>query len=237
MIALVTLSSLGPSGCTSQGTFQPQAFIPGQMAFGPPGAARAFPLPPRWATALPPVPETALKTQAPMRDWTAIVIHHTATATGSVESIHEAHLKRKTKDGVAWQGIGYHFVIGNGNGMPDGAIESTFRWREQMQGAHAGNEEYNQRGIGIVLVGNFEETAPTPAQLAAVKSLVSRLKGQLKIPANRVVGHRDIRETACPGRYFPLAEVGAVPGQTVIAESVESLQPLQVAGSQRSEQP
>jgi N-acetyl-anhydromuramyl-L-alanine amidase AmpD len=117
------------------------------------------------------------------------VIHHTATSRGSVESIHEAHLQRKDKVGNAWLGIGYHFVIGNGNGMVDGAIESTFRWREQLHGAHAGGSEHNQHGIGIALVGNFEEEPPSPAQLAATKRLVAALKSEYRIKSDQVVAH------------------------------------------------
>jgi hypothetical protein len=91
------------------------------------------------------------------REWDSIVIHHTATSQGDVASIHETHVKRKDGAGNNWLGIGYHFVIGNGNGMGDGEIEPTFRWREQMHGAHAGDKQHNQHGIGICLVGNFDE--------------------------------------------------------------------------------
>jgi N-acetyl-anhydromuramyl-L-alanine amidase AmpD len=106
-------------------------------------------------------------------------------------------------------GIGYHFVIGNGHGMPDGAIEPTFRWRQQLHGAHAGssNPQYNQQGIGIVLVGNFEKDAPTTAQMNAAKSLVRTLKAAYHISAQNVLGHRDVRATECPGKLFPLTEV------------------------------
>src|SRR5262245_20642940 len=63
------------------------------------------------------------KPTAKPRDWKYVVVHHTATESGSVESIHESHLKNKDKNGNPWLGIGYHFVIGNGAGMPDGMIE------------------------------------------------------------------------------------------------------------------
>ena len=141
------------------------------------------------------------------RDWKHIVIHHTASATGNVNSIHESHLKKKDKNGNHWMGIGYHFVIGNGNGMGDGEIESTFRWREQLHGAHAGANEYNQHGIGIALVGNFENAPPSPAQLAAVKRLVAVMKSEYGIGSNKVIGHKDVKATACPGKFFPIAEV------------------------------
>jgi hypothetical protein len=141
------------------------------------------------------------------RSWHSIVIHHTAASFGSVESIHEAHLARKDANGNRWLGIGYHFVIGNGNGMSDGQIEPTFRWRQQLHGAHAGDREHNQSGIGIALVGNFDESPPTPVQLDSVKRLVAALKAAYSIDSESVLGHGEIKATACPGKYFPMAEV------------------------------
>ena len=147
------------------------------------------------------------------RDWKHIVLHHTATTSGSVESINAAHLKNKDKNGKPWLGIGYHFVIGNGNGMADGAIEPTFRWRTQIQGAHAGsnNKDFNERGIGICLVGNFEKSPPTAAQRKSVKLLVKTLRSEYGIPVAAVVGHKEIRasSTECPGKYFSVAEVAS----------------------------
>lgn len=145
--------------------------------------------------------ETVLNPSESARDWTAIVVHHTATERGSVESIHQTHLARK------WLGIGYHFVIGNGQGMDDGLIEETFRWRGQMHGAHAGRNEYNQHGIGIALIGNFENTPPTPAQIESLTELVTRLARTYQIPPDRIFGHGELKTTACPGRLFPLAEL------------------------------
>ena len=137
------------------------------------------------------------------RKWRHIVLHHTATSAGSVESIHEAHIGR------GWDGIGYHFLIGNGKGMDDGEIQSTFRWREQMHGAHAksSNNEYNEYGIGICLVGNFQESDPSDAQLASVKRLVSVLKHEYQLTESQVVAHRDVKATACPGKNFPIGEI------------------------------
>jgi hypothetical protein len=135
------------------------------------------------------------------------VIHHTATPRGSVESIHRAHLARRDSNGNPWRGIGYHFVIGNGQGMPDGQIGPTFRWRDQMAGAHAGEAKFNEQGIGICLVGNFEEQAPTDAQLQSFVALASSLTADYEIPDSNIKGHRDIKSTACPGRNFPLQEL------------------------------
>ena len=143
----------------------------------------------------------------PERRWEFVVIHHSATTRGSVESIHRDHQSRRDGDGNPWLGIGYHFVIGNGNGMPDGIISPTFRWKQQLHGAHSGTLRHNGRGIGICLIGDFEETAPTEAQRKSVTSLIRMLTDRYEIPAKKVKGHSQIRATACPGRYFPFKKI------------------------------
>jgi len=161
------------------------------------------------------------------RPWKYIVLHHTAADSGSVESIHETHLQRKDSSGHPWLGIGYHFVIGNGKGMTDGEIEPTFRWREQLHGAHAGgtNPEYNQQGIGIVLVGNFQKQRPTQQQLLSVKRLVRSLAEDYGIASTNIIGHKDIRATECPGELFPLQDVVADLDESFDPKDVHSLNP------------
>ncbi len=165
------------------------------------------------------------------RDWKYIVIHHTASEKGSVESIHEEHLQKKDANGNAWLGIGYHFLIGNGNGMPDGEIESTFRWRQQLQGAHAGSSDpvYNQQGIGICLVGNFEKHAPSSEQMTALKKLVRTMKGEYRVASKNVIGHRDVRATECPGKLFPMDEVANEPIDFQFSEAMPANPGLNVA--------
>lgn len=176
-----------------------QAGVPGTVPKPPPADAdggREFPTRPGdWLPA----------SQA--REWKYIVLHHTAVNSGDVDSIHQAHLKNKDKSGKPWLGIGYHFVVGNGQGMNDGEVEPTFRWKQQLPGAHAGVADYNQRGIGVVLVGNFEERPPTTMQLKAVKQLIGLLTKEYSIPASGIIGHGDVKATECPGKMFPMQEV------------------------------
>ena len=146
--------------------------------------------------------------------WEYIIIHHSATETGSVESIHEEHLKRRDAEGNHWLGIGYHFVIGNGHGMPDGTVQSTFRWNEQIHGAHSGIAVFNSRGIGICVIGNFEEAAPSKAQLDSLKTLVKVLSVRHRITPKNFMGHTAVKTTACPGKHFPLNEVRQVISET-----------------------
>ncbi len=91
--------------------------------------------------------------------------------------------------------------------MEDGEIEPTFRWREQLAGAHAGIGAYNQQGIGVCLVGNFDKRPPTSAQLASLKRLVATLTAEYGIPVKQVVRHGDVKATACPGKLFPMQEL------------------------------
>lgn len=139
--------------------------------------------------------------------WRYIVMHHSATEQGDVASIDAVHKRRVDAQGKPWLGIGYHFVIGNGQGLADGKIEPTFRWQKQLAGAHAGAGAYNTAGIGVCLIGNFESSPPTPRQLAAAKEVVALLATRYKIPPKQIVRHRDVKATECPGKHFDLQSV------------------------------
>ena len=209
MFGFVTVTTLCGNGCMQSAALPPADISRSHRSWRVPDVARinsATPYSP--TTPTPGFPSAnPWKPTVAARDWKYIVLHHTASSNGNVESIHETHLQRKDSDGNPWLGIGYHFVIGNGQGMGDGAIEPTFRWKQQMHGAHAGDREYNQQGIGIVLVGNFDEQPPSPAQLTAVKRLVQILRTEYNITSDRIVGHGKVKATNCPGKYFPLYEV------------------------------
>ncbi|HRA88896.1 MAG TPA: peptidoglycan recognition family protein [Planctomycetaceae bacterium] len=143
-------------------------------------------------------------------EWTYIIVHHSATESGSVESIHADHLNRRDANGNPWLGIGYHFVIGNGQGMPDGTVQATFRWKEQIHGAHSGMSLYNARGIGICLIGDFQQNPPSHAQIASLKQLVKVLATRHRITPDHFMGHAAVKPTACPGKHFPLNEIRRV---------------------------
>ena len=165
--------------------------------------------------------EVSLSSQVPIRSWKFIVLHHSATQSGSLESIDEIHRQRKDSSGRNWKGIGYHFIIGNGHGMEDGELRATFRWNDQLSGAHAGIRSYNDYGIGICLIGNFEKSGPTSAQMKTATQLVAHLKDEFGILPEQVVKHGDLKATACPGRLFPIEKIaqssdaGLQPGSDV----------------------
>lgn len=139
------------------------------------------------------------------RTWRYIVLHHSGTDSGSAASFDRSHRNR------GWDGLGYHFVIGNGHGTGDGKVEVGYRWTKQKTGAHAGRPRpsvnlLNEQGIGICLVGNFNNEPPTKKQRASLHRLLNWLSARCGIPKARILVHRDCKVTECPGRHFPARE-------------------------------
>jgi len=119
-----------------------------------------------------------------------LVLHHSAIAKDlKVEEIDRMH---KSK---GWAGIGYHFFI-----TKSGEIFSG-RPLNRM-GAHV--DGHNHESIGICFSGNFMEEELTHEQRQAGVALVKWLKYKVYGNKVKVVGHKEIDSTACPGRNFPL---------------------------------
>lgn len=135
--------------------------------------------------------------------WSHIVIHHSGSAVDTLKSMNESHLQKK------WDGIGYHFVIGNGVRTIDGKVEETFRYRQLKDGAHTLTPDmfYNKNALGICLVGNFNETLPTEKQMTSLKNLLLTLKNKYGILNKNILIHREAKATECPGKNFPIEEI------------------------------
>lgn len=150
---------------------------------------------------------TAAATPEPVavRQWEFIVIHHSATDSGSAARFDEAHRARGMINGLA-----YHFVIDNGtDGRPDGYIETGLRWMRQMHGGHCRQAHINEKGIGICLVGNFSRSRPTPKQLDSLALLIRGLQEQFGIADDQILAHGEIfgERSECPGINFPWDEL------------------------------
>ena len=131
------------------------------------------------------------------RPWRWIVIHHSASESGSAAAFDQWHRAR------GWDELGYHFVITNGRGGDDGSVEVGSRWTKQKWGAHCKTPDnrYNDFGVGICLVGDFRKAQPTAAQLASLRRLTRFLADRYGIDPANVIGHRDApgAATVCPG--------------------------------------
>ena len=138
--------------------------------------------------------------------WHYIVVHHSAGKFGTIKFLQQVHRERQQGDPI--DAIPYHYVIGNGNGLKLGEVASDWRQKNHIWGAHVSgrNTDRNFRGIGICLIGNFEEhTVPEP-QYMALLALTKNLMLEFAIPLSNITGHGHTQgeSTHCPGEHFPM---------------------------------
>lgn len=129
-----------------------------------------------------------------MRTINSIVIHCSATPEGknfTAADIDAWHRKRNFSQ------IGYHYVI-----RLDGLVEEGRPI--ELPGAHCIEQSMNRESIGICYIGGCTADGHTPkdtrtlAQQFSIHNLVSRLRKEYSIPADRIFGHRDFAAKACP---------------------------------------
>lgn len=180
----------------------------GLLNRGPGSAGQGLSIAPLMALAGPSTVEMVFNSAEPIKAgrWQAIVIHDSGSPVGTPASM-DAQARAMNLNG-----LGYHFVVGNGNGLDDGEIHMGARWMGQAPGAHAAGKDadwFNLNSIGICLVGDGDRQKPTAAQMQRLSQLVAALARELKIPADRIYLHSDIAQTTSPGRLFPEQEFRA----------------------------
>ena len=125
-----------------------------------------------------------------------IALHHAEAAKCTAEQVDSWHKAN------GWAGIGYHFFV-----RKNGEI---YRGRPIWSlGAHVQGK--NNVSVGVCAEGDYasaDKTMPT-AQKKALKELVTYLKGMY--PSAKIVGHGEIGNSDCPGRYYPLDEMKSYP--------------------------
>ncbi|MGI8431732.1 MAG: N-acetylmuramoyl-L-alanine amidase [Chthoniobacterales bacterium] len=138
--------------------------------------------------------------------WRFIIVHNSGTKQGNARifDYYHKHVRRMQN------GLAYHFVIGNGTSSGDGEIEIGNRWTRQINGGHVHSDYLNNISLGICLVGDFNRSQPTRAQLDSCEELIRYLRsrcgkvGRKEIP---VKPHREMNpprwSTDCPGDDFP----------------------------------
>lgn len=222
------------TGCADEGVrYQPlpEPYTGARPAPKPP------PAPPVEAPEREPVPLTAKGAAGwtppggiSRKNWKTIVVHHSANASDTPDSMHRYHLLR------GWEnGLGYHFVIGNGVNYPDGQVFVGPRWTRQQPGAHCATKKggmffgawrpkgfFNDHGIGICLIGNLNQSRPSAKQIKSLQSLVRFLTSQTGISGSQVYGHGHITHaTECPGKNLPLARLRQVVSAALAREPLD----------------
>ena len=122
------------------------------------------------------------------------MVHHSADSSTKSQflKIDGVHKNRKFPKSLLGFYVGYHFVID-----PDGK-----RWQSRQTsevGAHSSQAcdggACNVAAVGICLAGDFTKTDPTEEQKVSLHLLWK----DLGYP--RVMIHKDVKNTACPGKF------------------------------------
>ncbi|MDP7005050.1 MAG: N-acetylmuramoyl-L-alanine amidase [Phycisphaerales bacterium] len=137
-------------------------------------------------------------------DWLTIVVQHLGQPAGSAELIDRNHRN------IGLEGLGYHFLIGNGNGLGDGDVHIGYRWIKQIAAAKPGGvdePQWNKGVISICLIGNGNRRPFTDQQILHLSHLVQRLQQQLSIPSSNVFLASDVgSDQTSPGKHFAEAQ-------------------------------
>ncbi len=120
-----------------------------------------------------------------------IALHHAEASKCTVQDIDLWHKQN------GWAGIGYHFFV-----KKDGTV---YRGRPiDSMGAHVSG--MNDRSIGICAEGKYTTETMPDVQKKAICELLVYLKDNF-YPTASIVGHREIGESDCPGKNYPLDEI------------------------------
>jgi hypothetical protein len=121
----------------------------------------------------------------------AIALHHMAHPTADVKTVEGWHINQ------GWRAFGYNFWVGF-----DGTI---YEGRGFKLGA--GVENQNGHIISIGFQGDYhsKNVKMPDAQFNAGVDIIKYVME--KVPSvKKIGGHGEFMATACPGKYFPLAE-------------------------------
>ena len=139
-------------------------------------------------------------------------LHHTA-GSNSYTKAQSAGIVRATQayhtGSQGWCDIGYNFLVDKYGQIFEGRKGGITK---MVRAAHAGVNAANERTIGVSMMGNFDVAAVPSAMKTAVADLVAWRHSLAGLKAtgtyslggktvDRIMGHRDVKGTACPGRY------------------------------------
>ncbi len=143
-----------------------------------------------------------------------IIIHHSATADGRTFSwgaIRRYHTQER-----GWNDIGYHVGVE----LVGDSYETLVGRMLDVEGAHCKELGMNSLGIGVCLVGSYDEAAPPETALSKLREVVRWLMRAYDIPPRNVLGHREAglragydwragQYKSCPGKLFDMEEFRA----------------------------
>lgn len=120
-----------------------------------------------------------------------VAIHHTVTKDHGAETVRQ--IQNLHMDDRGWNDIGYNFLY-----SPN--LNSFYVGRGGYAiGAHAGG--HNATTLGLAILGDFRTDRLDEKTINSVSEFLrwcAHIQGYIT-PTAKVVGHRDLSATACPG--------------------------------------
>jgi hypothetical protein len=174
---------------------------------------------------------------SPVRIWdrrpVKILVHHTASANQADVSRDAALRLARTIQGFhmdrrGWIDSGQHLTISRGGVVLEGrhrSLEVLSGGRSTVEGAHCTGQ--NVVAIGIENEGTYTAVEPPAALWDRLRETCAYICRQYGIRPTEIYGHRDFKNTACPGDklYAALprlrAEVAGLLGPRKEGEQVE----------------
>lgn len=174
---------------------------------------------------------------------TMVLVHHTAgpnatdVSQAAAESV--AHrIQDFHMDARGWIDSGQHFTISRGGFVLEGRRQSLAALRggrQHVVGAHCTGK--NDVAVGIENEGTYLSATPPRAQLDQLRALCAAICSRYGIAPTEIHGHRDYRDTACPGdRLYGLlpqlrVDVAGLLGKALtLSQAVRPVWPLLRAG-------
>jgi N-acetyl-anhydromuramyl-L-alanine amidase AmpD len=120
-----------------------------------------------------------------------VIVHHTVTSTTATpQAIAQGQIDRRDLPGIT-----YHFTV-------DGP--GTISWTQPLETvtAQTSSTAANLGGIGVALIGSFNDAPPGEAQLNAAAQLIAWLLSTYRIGTDKVVGRSELENTSSPGRQW-----------------------------------
>jgi len=107
-----------------------------------------------------------------------------------------------------WPDIAYHFLVNNGSyNTAMGQIEQSNLWDNKSINYSTKVSYVNYFGIAVAIVGNFERHSVPALQWESIVNLTTMLSQEYGIPPERIIAHRELWETACPGKNFDIVKL------------------------------
>jgi hypothetical protein len=134
-----------------------------------------------------------------------ILIHHTATPNVSDLSRTQAqrlarNIQNHHLDQQGWADSGQHFTVSRGGYVLEGrhrSLEMLRGGRRMVEGAHCTGQ--NIIAVGIENEGTYSTNGPTTQQWNRLRQMCAYVCQQYKVRPTEIYGHRDFKDTACPG--------------------------------------